>query len=45
MEESLNKYNKEYEEKYGEITFLEIPFYRIIYENVYMLNTVLKIIS
>lgn len=45
MEESLNKHNKKYEEKYDEIIFLEIPFYRITYENVYVLNTLLKIIS
>lgn len=45
IKESLNKHNKKYEEKYDEIIFLEIPFYRIIYENVYVLNTLLKIIS
>lgn len=45
MEKSLNKYNKEYEEEYDEIIFLEMPFYRIISENAYVLHTVLKIIS
>lgn len=45
MEESLNKYNKEYEEEYGEIIFLEMPFYRILSDNVDVLHTLLKIVS